>query len=76
MCLPMRWFVNKKRFEWTSVSKYIDIINHCRNTIAKATNADGGVEDRLPHGMSFNPQYDVATVAVLQYLRTGLKIRL
>ncbi len=67
--LPMRWFVNKKRFEWTSVSKYIDIINHCRNTIAKATNADGGVEDRLPHGMSFNLQYDVATVAVLQYLR-------
>ena len=67
--LPMRWFVNKKRFEWTSVSKYIDIINHCRNTIAKATNADGGVEDRLPHGMSFNLQYDLATVAVLQYLR-------
>ena len=67
--LPMRWFVNKKRFEWISVSKYIDIINHCRNTIAKATNADGGVEDRLPHGMSFNLQYDLATVAVLQYLR-------
>lgn len=67
--LPMRWRVNKKRFEWTSDSKYLDKINHCRNTIAKATNADGGVEDRLPHGMSFNLQYDVATVAVLQYLR-------
>lgn len=67
--LPMRWIVNKTRFEWTSDSKYLDIINHCRNTIAKATNADGGVEDRLPHGMSFNLQYDLATVAVLQYLR-------
>lgn len=67
--LPMRWLVSKKRFEWTSDSKYLDKINHCRNTIAKATNADGGVEDRLPHGMSFNLQYDVATVAVLQYLR-------
>lgn len=67
--LPMRWMVNKMRFEWTSDSKYLDIINHCWNTIAKATNADGGVEDRLPHGMSFNLQYDLATVAVLQYLR-------
>lgn len=67
--LPMRWLVNKKRFEWTSDGKYNIIINHCKNTIAKATNADGGVEDRLPYGMSFNLQYDVATVAVLQYLR-------
>lgn len=67
--LPMRWLVNKKRFEWTSDSKYNNRINNCRNTIAKATNADGGVEDRLPHGMSFNLQYDVATVAVMQYLR-------
>ncbi len=67
--LPMRWVVNKSRFEWALDSKYLDIINHCRNTIAKATNADGGVEDRLPYGMSFNLQYDVATVAVLQYLR-------
>lgn len=67
--LPMRWFVNKKRIRWTSESKYLEIINQCRNTIEKATNADGGVEDRLPHGMSFNLQYDLATVAVLQYLR-------
>ncbi|MGM9776815.1 MAG: hypothetical protein ACI3ZD_00560, partial [Prevotella sp.] len=67
--LPMRWLVNKKRFEWTSDGKYNNRINHCKKTIAKATNADGGIEDRLPHGMSFNLQYDVATVAVLQYLR-------
>lgn len=67
--LPMRWAVNKKRIEWTNENKYASAISHCKKTIAKATNADGGVEDRLPHGMSFNLQYDLATVAVLQYLR-------
>lgn len=67
--LPMRWAVNKKRIEWTSDDKYSSVITHCKETIAKATNVDGGVEDRLPHGMSFNLQYDLATVAVLQYLR-------
>lgn len=69
--LPMRWAVNKKRIEWTSDNKYQTTIDHCRNIIAKATNADGGVEDRLPHGMSFNLQYDLATVAVLQYLNVN-----
>lgn len=67
--LPMRWAVNKKRIKWTKDDKYTSVIAHCKETIAKATNADGGVEDRLPHGMSFNLQYDLATVAVLQYLR-------
>lgn len=67
--LPMRWAVNKKRIEWTNDDKYSSVITHCKETIAKATNTDGGVEDRLPHGMSFNLQYDLATVAVLQYLR-------
>lgn len=66
--LPMRWVVNKKRIEWTNDNKYSTAIAHCKETIAKATNTDGGVEDRLPHGMSFNLQYDLATVAVLQYL--------
>lgn len=67
--LPMRWAVNKKRIEWTKDNRYETTIAHCKNTISKATNADGGIEDRLPHGMSFNLQYDLATVAVLQYLR-------
>lgn len=67
--LPMRWAVNNKRIEWTANDKYQAVISHCKTTIANATNADGGIEDRLPHGMSFNLQYDVATVAVLQYLR-------
>lgn len=66
--LPMRWVVNKKRLEWFFDKKFQSAINHCKETIAKATNADGGVEDRLPRGLSFNLQYDLATVAVLQYL--------
>lgn len=66
--LPMRWIVNKKRMEWSSDDKYQHVINRCKTTIAQATNADGGIEDRLPHGLSFNLQYDLATVAVLQYL--------
>lgn len=66
--LPMRWAVNKKRNEWSANSKYKNAIDYCRATISKATNADGGIEDRLPHGMSFNLQYDLATVAVMQYL--------
>lgn len=67
--LPMRWAVNKKRVEWTSNNRYESVIAKCRKTIEDATNMDGGIEDRLPHGMSFNLQYNIATVAILQYLR-------
>lgn len=67
--LPMRWAVNKKRIEWKGDNNYQSTINKCKEIIFKATNADGGIEDRLPHGMSFNLQYDLATVAILQYLR-------
>lgn len=69
--LPMRCVVNKKRKEWTGDPKYEAIIIHCKDVISKATNADGGIEDRLPHGMSFNLQYDLATVSVLQYLNVN-----
>lgn len=67
--LPMRWLVNRKRKEWTNDRQYENNIVYCKKKITEATNADGGIEDRLPHGMSFNLQYDLATVAVLQYLR-------
>ncbi len=69
--LPMRWLANKKRYEWTGKGCYLQAIDRCKKLIAEATNADGGIEDRLPHGMSFNLQYDVATVAVLQHLRVN-----
>lgn len=69
--LPMRWAVNKKRKEWTNNKCYEEVIESCRKIIGLATNLDGGVEDRLPYGLSFNLQYDLATVAVLQYLRVS-----
>lgn len=67
--LPMRWFVNKRRYVWTSDIKYSNNCEECRQKIKNATNTDGGIEDRMPKGTSFNLQYDVATVGVLQYLR-------
>ncbi len=66
--LPMRWLANKKRYEWSGDSRCLRSIEQCKKLVADATNADGGIEDRLPHGLSFNLQYDVATAAVLQYL--------
>lgn len=68
--LPMRWFVNRRRYEWSNDSKYLSLVKCCKKQISKATNGDGGIEDRLPKGISFNLQYDVATVAALQFLRT------
>lgn len=69
--LPMRWYVNAKKFQWTQNFKYKSIIEHCKSTINSATNNDGGIEDILPKGNSFNLQYDAATVGVLQFLRVN-----
>lgn len=67
--LPMRIYVNQKRFEWTLNERYNKITKQYLKKIKYATNNDGGIEDRLPKGTSFNLQYDVATVGVLQFLR-------
>ncbi len=67
--LPMRWSVNRKRLEWTGNNNYGAVIDKCKMMIADATNSDGGIEDCLPKGVSFNLQYDLATVAIMQYLR-------
>ena len=67
--IPMRWFVNKCRYEWTKKEKYQSACFACAEKIKTATYEDGFIDDRLPKGISFNLQYDVATVAVLQYLR-------
>lgn len=75
--LPMRWYVNLKRYEWTGDQKYQKICKECKSKITEATNKDGGIEDILPKGTSFNLQYDLATVAVLQFLNCrGLDINL
>lgn len=69
--LPMRWFVNYKRYEWTDDAKFKSVIDNCKSIIKLATNSDGGIEDILPKGESFNLQYDIATVGVLQFLRVN-----
>lgn len=66
---PMRWYVNRMRYEWTGEERYRQICGSCRKTIQEATFADGFIDDRIPKGKSFNLQYDVATVGVLQFLR-------
>lgn len=72
---PMRWYVNKKRYQWTSNNKYQRVCDDCRLGIKRATFRDGLIDDRVPKGKSFNLQYNIATVAVLQYLRVhGEKI--
>ncbi len=67
--LPMRWLVNWKRYEWTGDERYKQNCDTCKRNIIRATNEDGGIEDRLPNGTSFNLQYNAVTVGLLQYLR-------
>lgn len=67
---PMRWYVNLKRYQWTGEEKYKAVCDKCRADIKSATYRDGFIDDRLPVGLSFNLQYDVATVAVMQFLRS------
>ena len=66
---PMRWYVNKCRYEWTKNDKYLNRCRICASKIKTATFNDGFIDDRLPVGISFNLQYDIATVAVMQFLR-------
>lgn len=75
--LPMRWHVNCLRYQWTGDMKYKKLCDKCKREIVAATYEDGFIDDLLPKGVSFNLQYDVATVAVMQYLRVyGEKIDL
>lgn len=67
--LPMRAYVNYCRFSWTKDEKYKKEALKCIEGIKKATFEDGFIDDRLPIGFSFNLQYDVATVAVMQFMK-------
>lgn len=66
---PMKWFVNFKRHQWTGDSKYLQKCDYCKKVILDATYQDGFIDDRMPKGTSFNLQYNVATLAGLQYIR-------
>ena len=67
--LPMRWYVNKCRYEWTDDERHLRNCDYCHRRIVKATNIDGGIEDQIPKGKSFNLQYDIAVVGVMQFLK-------
>lgn len=69
--LPMRWYVNRCRYAWTGEEKYKKRCDQCFLKIREATYNDGFIDDRLPKGISFNLQYDVATVAGMQFLRVA-----
>lgn len=66
--LPLRMYVNKKRYEFTGGNQYLTKVCTLMGIIEKATYKDGYIEDRLPKGKSFNLQYDVASVAVLEFM--------
>lgn len=69
--LPMRIFVNNQRYKWTKDAKYNTAMNSCMNLLNSAINDDGGVEDRLPKGKSYNLQYNISTVALMCFLRVN-----
>lgn len=66
--LPMRAYVNLCRHQWAGDERYLSLAEDALSAVGRATNADGGIEDRIPAGSSFNPQYHAASLAGLQFL--------
>jgi hypothetical protein len=67
--LPMRAYVNRCRYEWTGREKYLAASNLAIKRVTAATNSDGGIEDRLPKGSSYNLQYNISSVSLLLLLK-------
>ncbi len=66
--LPMRMIADEARLRWGGRgSRALEL---CRRKISRAANGDGFIEDRLPRGTSFNLQYDVSSVALLDFLES------
>jgi hypothetical protein len=72
--LPMRWYVNLFRGERNLLFLGSTDIDRIEDKIRQATNADGGIEDRLPKGLSYNLQYNIATVSLIQFLRCNANV--
>lgn len=66
--LPMRAYVNFCRYEWSGEERYFYAAERALAKVSSATNADGGIEDRLPKGTSYNLQYHITSLASLQLL--------
>lgn len=66
--LPMRIYVNMIRYRLSKDTTFLQRCESLKKLITLALNVDGGIEDRLPKGTSFNLQYHVSSTATLQFL--------
>ena len=76
--LPMRMYVNQKRYDWSQKPDYLREVDRLSQIVSEATNPDGSIEDMLPKGTSYNLQYNIATLAGLQFwaIATGNHLNL
>ena len=65
--LPMRIIVNRFRWELTGLAKFKIKAEKLEDKLRLAFNSEGFFEDRLPLGTSFNLQYAISTLAILDY---------
>lgn len=72
--LPMRAYVNQFRYEITGEIKYKNKKEELIKKIEKATFSDFYIDDRIPTGISYNVQYNIATVAALSMLNIDEKV--
>lgn len=71
--LPMRYYVNYKRYEWTKNREYKSRMTKIRAMIDQAIWDDGFIDDRSKKGISFNLQYNLATVAMMEFINEELQ---
>ena len=63
--LPMRAYVNRCRYVWTHDNRYLVTIDSIKKHLQSVTYKDYLMDDRIPAGISYNVQYNIATVATL-----------
>lgn len=66
--LPMRVYVNLCRHEWSGDAKFLSAAKGLLAKVDEGTNADGGIEDRIPYGLSYSSQYNISSLAALMLL--------
>lgn len=69
--LPMRVYVNEQRSVISANNQFRRTNKSLIRTIDDAMNSDGGIEDLLPKNLSFNLQYNISTLALLQFLNVN-----
>lgn len=66
--LPMRVYVNLCKYEWSHNAIFLATAKDLLSKVEKSTNADGGIEDRLFYGLSYNSQYNISSLATLMLI--------